>query len=43
MRWKVLLPLFVLVAVVGLYWPSLHNPVFFDDINFFNRNGLNNI
>lgn len=32
-----------LMAVVAglLYWPSLHHPVFFDDVNFFERSGLN--
>lgn len=43
-------PIFVAVfavmmalAVVGLYWASLHYPVFFDDENFFLRNGLSQI
>lgn len=32
-----------LMAMVAglLYWPSLHHPVFFDDVNFFERSGLN--
>lgn len=42
-RWKVILPLLVVAAVAGLYWPSLHDPIFFDDIQLFKRNGLNNI
>ncbi|MHB1084482.1 MAG: tetratricopeptide repeat protein [Thiobacillus sp.] len=42
-RLKTLLPVSLIVAVVALYWPSLHFPVFFDDINFFDRSGLNAI
>lgn len=32
-----------LMALVAgmLYWPSLHHPIFFDDVNFFERSGLN--
>ena len=40
--WKIVLPIFMAAAVVGLYWPSLHYPVFFDDILYFKRN-LNHI
>lgn len=40
---KRLLPLFLIIVVIGLYWPSLHYAVFFDDINFFDRSGLNYI
>lgn len=42
-RWKVIFPILIVAAVIGLYWPSLHHPVFFDDIPFFKRNGLNTI
>ena len=42
-RWKVMFSVLFMVAVVGLYWPSLHAPVFFDDIGFFKHNGLNNL
>ena len=42
-RWKVALPLLMMAAVVGLYWPSLHSPVFFDDIYFFKTAALNMI
>ncbi len=40
-RWKLIAPVLIVAAAVGLYWPSLHTPVFFDDINFFKRGGLN--
>ena len=43
LRWKVVLPMLMLALVAGLYWPSLHYAVFFDDVDFFNHNGLNNI
>jgi protein O-mannosyl-transferase len=42
-RWKVPLSFLMILAAAGLYWPSLHFPVFFDDIYLFNQNGLNNI
>jgi Tfp pilus assembly protein PilF len=42
-RLKVLMPLLLVAAAVGLYWPSLHTLPFFDDINFFDRSGLNRI
>jgi protein O-mannosyl-transferase len=35
--------LLIAAAAAALYWPSLHHPVFFDDIRLFNLNGLNNI
>jgi len=38
---KALLLVLMAAAVIGLYWPSLHNPAFFDDLNFFKRGGLN--
>lgn len=31
----------IIAAVVGLYWSSLHAPLFFDDLNLFGRGGLN--
>lgn len=40
-QWKVGAAVLMLIAVVGLYGPSLHHPIVFDDINFFNRGGLN--
>ena len=43
MRWNLSLFILVMAAGVGLYLPSLHHPVFFDDIFFFNRNRLNDI
>jgi len=39
--WKVVSPVLLLAAVVALYAPSLHVPVFFDDIYFFNSSRLN--
>jgi protein O-mannosyl-transferase len=42
-RWKVVLSVLIVAMVAGLYWPSLHYAVFFDDVVFFNHNGLNNI
>ena len=42
-RWNLQTLFLVLAAGVGLYLPSLHHPVFFDDIVFFNRNVLNDI
>lgn len=38
---RVLLSLLLVAIVAGLYWPSLHHPAFFDDVNFFERSGLN--
>ena len=43
LRWKVVLSVMILVLVTGLYWPSLQYAVFFDDVDFFNRNLLNDI
>lgn len=40
-RLKPLRLVLLIAVVVGLYFPSLHDPVFFDDVNFFNRSGLN--
>lgn len=42
-RLKVILALAVLGAAIGLYWPSLHYPPFFDDKNFFERGMLDTI
>lgn len=42
-RGKLMLVILMVAAVVGLYWPSLHYPVFFDDIPLFRQNGLNNL
>lgn len=42
-RWKLTFLILTVAAAIGLYWPSLHDPVFFDDIQLFKRNGLNNI
>ncbi len=41
MRWA--LGLIVMLSGMALYGPFLHNPVFFDDINFFLKNGANNL
>ena len=38
-RLKYLLPVLLIAATIGLYWPSLHYLPFFDDTNFF-ENGL---
>lgn len=38
---KTLLFILMIAVVAGLYWPSLHYKPFFDDINFFDRSGLN--
>ena len=43
LRWKVVLSVMILVLVAGLYWSSLQYAVFFDDVDFFNRNLLNDI
>lgn len=40
---KTFLLIGVLVAALGLYGPSLHNPPFFDDRNFFERGMLESI
>jgi len=40
---KKFIPWILVVATFGLYWSSLHNPVFFDDIYFFNNSGLNKL
>lgn len=42
-RWKLITPILITAAAVGLYWPSLHAPIFFDDIPLFRQNGLNNL
>src|SRR5574340_539153 len=42
-RSKGMVSILMVVAVVGLYWSSLHAPFVFDDINFFKRGGLNAI
>lgn len=42
-RWNIVLPVIALLAVVGLYRPSLHYPLFFDDIRLFHQNELNNL
>ncbi len=41
--WRLLALTLVAAAGLILYWPSLHHPIFFDDIGLFNRNGLNKI
>lgn len=38
---KFLLVVLIVLAVAGLYAPSLHYAVFFDDKNFFEQSGLN--
>jgi hypothetical protein len=40
---KTLLFVLMIAVVAGLYWPSLHYKPFFDDINLFERSGLNRI
>lgn len=42
-RLRVVISILIVAAVAGLYWPSLHSPVFFDDIPLFRQNGLNNL
>ena len=42
-RLKTILIIGVVVAALGLYGPSLHNPPFFDDKNFFERGLLETI
>jgi protein O-mannosyl-transferase len=32
-----------ITVLAALHWPTLHYPVFFDDIYYFRHNGLNNI
>jgi len=39
--YRPLLVVLITLAVLGLYAPSLHYAVFFDDVNFFDRSGLN--
>jgi tetratricopeptide (TPR) repeat protein len=40
---KILMPLLLVAATVSLYGSSLHHLPFFDDINFFERSGLNQL
>lgn len=43
MRLKYLLPVLLIAATFGLYWPSLHHAPFFDDVNFFEAGLLQQI
>lgn len=42
-RLKFLLPVLLIAATIGLYWPSLHYAPFFDDTNFFELGALQHI
>lgn len=41
-RWKYAWAVFAVCAVVVLYWPSLRNPLFFDDVSLLDPVALNN-
>jgi len=43
MRLRLLLPVLLIAATLGLYWPSLHYAPFFDDVNFFEAGRLQHI